>query len=52
MDHHVRMSIVGFDGTFWGVILVRGELKKKKGSAVFVCLETTRTTKKRKEKKI
>ena len=51
----MRMSIVGFDGTFWGVILVRWKFIKKKKKisfAVFVCQETTRTTKKRNEKKI
>ena len=34
----MRMSIVGFDGTFWGVILVRWKFIKKKKKSVLLCL--------------
>ena len=45
----MRMSIVGFDGIFWGVILVR-EIKRNFNFAVFLCQEHQRKEKKRKIK--
>ena len=52
-DHHVRMSIVRFDGIFWGVILVRGKKNFFLKNSVLLCLFVKKLQERqRKEKKI